>query len=214
MALPDCIDVRLWIEIGGIDGRCYLFGNCGTSLGRMYAFSETLDTSLCVSKHEIVSQSDESAYWIDGFLHGTARFGDAMFGPRYDEELDDLEPRWIAARKEFIRSGDWPAYGDPRLPPAFPPLLQLPVTPWCLRVDEVWVWTGNEWSKMDPQPSTPLVYEPFGPRCEDEGHESEMVTTCHDVCLRCGRTDVEKPEGISWEDWESARPTFVAQAVT
>ena len=105
VALPDCIDVRLWIEIGGIDGRCYLFGNCGTSLGRMYAFSETLDTSLCVSKHEIVSQSDESAYWIDGFLHGTAPFGDAMFGPRYDEELDDLEPRWIAV-KEFIRSGE------------------------------------------------------------------------------------------------------------
>ena len=99
MALPEYVDVRLWIEVGGIEGRCYLFGNCGTSLGRMYAFSETLNTSLCVSKHEIVIQSDESTYWIDGFLHGTAPSGEAMFGPRYDEELDDLEPMWIAARK-------------------------------------------------------------------------------------------------------------------
>ena len=60
---------RLWVETDGF-GRCRLEGNAHTFPGRMAAWSETLASSVTISRSDVRDASPEAWAWIDGFLSG------------------------------------------------------------------------------------------------------------------------------------------------
>ena len=105
--LPVDLDPALWIEVKGVSGRCYLFGNPHTFRGRMYAYSEDLATDLAVSKSQIRDASPEARYWIAGFLVGNEPSEIEALG---DDESVDAEVRtrrWQEMCADFRRSGFW-----------------------------------------------------------------------------------------------------------
>lgn len=205
--LPGGIDPRLWVVVTGVDGRCYLSGNAHTFRGRIQAWSQDLERSLTVSKHEISDSSVEARYWVEGFLAGNEPEGSLMFGPSFWEGEEDLTERWLTALEDFRASGAW-KYGDWDLPLPFPSELDLPATPWLLRADEIWVWPSHAWVRMDPQPTDPPCYLPPGAPCGREGHDMTALTDCHLVCLKCGRTDATSPDDVSFEDWAFVKFTY------
>jgi hypothetical protein len=108
--LPGDVDPKLWVEVDGVDGRCYLSYNCHTFPGRMGAWSETLSRDLCVSKSQVTAASEEAKYWMDGFLTGTQPRAVDMFGLAI-HDAEDSDPRWErwrAAIADFRRTGVWP----------------------------------------------------------------------------------------------------------
>lgn len=210
MGLPKDVDPRLWVRVDGIEGRCFLLGNNHTFRGRICAYSESDRTAFGISKCQIVEQSDEAGYWIEGFLNGAEPRGEDMFGPRFLDDEDGLRERWWKALELFHESGSWPPYGDWELPLAFPPDLELPVTPWCRRVDEIWIWSSNRWALLEPQPPNPLWYSPAGSTCDEEGHDCACLTDCHSVCLRCGDTDEIVPDHFTnLSDWKAVRSLYL-----
>ena len=107
---PTDIDDRLWVVVEGVDGRCYLSGNCHTHLGRMSAWSDHLGTGLCMSKDEIRDASELATIWVDGFLHGNEPRLDVMFGIEALRDADDDDPRWTVWREAtaaFRAEGTW-----------------------------------------------------------------------------------------------------------
>ena len=67
-------DDCLWFYHKGCEGRHYLLGNPHTHYGRMFAWCPEKNTTFCVSESEMNEMSNESKYWIKGFLSGSEKF--------------------------------------------------------------------------------------------------------------------------------------------
>ena len=110
MAAPPDLDRALWFEPGCCsEGQHYLHYNPHTFFGRMGAYCEAHDRTFNVSLSEIERASEESRYWIRGFLAGNEP------PPPLDAEgftIDDLDdPRWDQWREavaQFRATGAWP----------------------------------------------------------------------------------------------------------
>lgn len=210
---PD-LDQSLWVVLKGVAGRCYMLGNCHTSKGRIRAWSEQLDRSLCVSRGEVAEASRESAYWIAGFLAGNEPAPSEMFGAGMHEAPDD-DPRWERWRlacDEFRGTGEWPHAPWGHLVP-FPPGARFPVTPWALRGDEVWIWNGEGWAVADPQPQRQSDALEATVCLLRGDHEVEQVTSVHTLCIDCGLTSEWIPEEFDFEDWESEQYRYVPRVL-
>lgn len=105
--LPDeepPLDERLWFE-GDCGKRDFIAGNGHTFVGRMAAWCPHDQVGYNVSLGEIETMSDESRYFIAGFLVGNE--------PGYptDDEGDDGSAAdmvaWESARRRFRRTGLW-----------------------------------------------------------------------------------------------------------
>jgi hypothetical protein len=107
VAIPEDLDPLLWIEIEGVEGRCYLFGNPHTFRGRMYAYSEVLASDLAVSKSQISARSPEARYWIEGFLTGNEPSESDALGDSEDDDPEIRFRRWQELALDFRRSGTW-----------------------------------------------------------------------------------------------------------
>ena len=137
LGLPADVDPRLWFEMHGCEGRHYLVdGNLHTFHGRMYFYCPPQNLYTRISKSEIGQCSDETRYFILGYLSGNEppppRGGD-------NDLLDDRDPAfalWRKATEVFRDTGYWWS-GDPRtcerchselLPsePGEPPCLNCP----------------------------------------------------------------------------------------
>ena len=102
------IDSTLWIKLGHCDGEHYLIGNCHTFPGRMNAFCKSKNTTFCVSLSEISDMSEQSRYWIKGFLSGNE--------PEPPEEFDGERPEdyfeseryrnWLTQTENFRTTGN------------------------------------------------------------------------------------------------------------
>jgi hypothetical protein len=106
--LPADVDARLWFLMAGCEGRHYLVdGNPHTFHGRMYFYCPPQNVYTRVSKSEIAECSDETKYFIRGFLSGNE-----PPPPRDDDQdlLDDGDPRfgqWRKAVDVFRDTGYW-----------------------------------------------------------------------------------------------------------
>lgn len=103
------LDDALWVDISDQCGsaRHYLVGNPHTYPGRMEVYCPALQRFTRISMSAIISCSQESRYWIQGYLHGTCP------DPPTDDDgniLTDDHPdmaEWRASREEFPRTGYW-----------------------------------------------------------------------------------------------------------
>ena len=101
------IDSNLWIELDHCEGEHYLIGNCHTFPGRMNAYCTKKETTFCVSLSEISNMSEQSRYWIKGFLTGNE--------PEPPEELENETPEqyfnseryrnWLTQTEAFRKNG-------------------------------------------------------------------------------------------------------------
>jgi len=108
------VDSRLWFEMDGYEGRHYLVdGNPHTFRGRMYFYCPLQNVYTRISKNEIGECSDETRYFIRGYLSGNEP------PPPSDADndlLDDRDPAftlWRKAAEVFRNTGYWWS-GDPR----------------------------------------------------------------------------------------------------
>lgn len=99
-------DENLWFEHKGCAGKHFLIGNPHTFPGRILAFCPKKDKTFFVSKNEIGNMSQQSDYWIKGFLIGnqpeppTDENDDVDFGSK--EYIE-----WTKKVKLFNETGDW-----------------------------------------------------------------------------------------------------------
>lgn len=105
---PD-IDEALWVELSSCseEPRHYLVGSAHTFPGRMLAWCPAKRRSVMISKSEIVACSQQSAYWIAGFLHGSAPDEPLASDGDYLPADDPAVLEWLRAIEEFPRSGFW-----------------------------------------------------------------------------------------------------------
>ena len=101
------IDERLWFEMEGCTGRHFFVDGNPTILGRIYAWCPVKEIVTRVSKSEIVTASDESWYFIKGFLAGSEP------GPPLDEDgtlspNEEAVASWRAACLVWRETGSWP----------------------------------------------------------------------------------------------------------
>jgi hypothetical protein len=101
-SLPEDVDPRLWFEMLGCEGRHYLVdGNPHTFRGRMFFYCPRDDHYTRVSKTAITECSDETRYFIRGFLSGNEP-------PPPPDDLGSPESvAWRRAVEEFRRTGYW-----------------------------------------------------------------------------------------------------------
>lgn len=99
---------ELWFEIEGhCEGKHYIFGNPHTFTGRISAYCPQKNVIFNVSLNEIINMSQESKYWIKGFLSGNEP------APPVDEEGDLLPPsdeeyiNWERSIELFHKTGYW-----------------------------------------------------------------------------------------------------------
>lgn len=109
--MPD-IDDRLWFEMKGCSGRHFFVDGNSTILGRIYAWCPNKKIITRVSKSEVVTASDESWYFIKGFLAGSEP------APPLDDEgmlsADEAAvAEWQADCTEWRRTGSWPRASSP-----------------------------------------------------------------------------------------------------
>jgi hypothetical protein len=102
VSLPADVDARLVLQSSHCDGNHYLVGNPHTFTGRMATWCESDSRELSVSLTEITAASDYAWVWIDGFLAGNEP-------PPPQEDDPSAEKAWERARREFRRTGEWPA---------------------------------------------------------------------------------------------------------
>jgi hypothetical protein len=94
------IDERLWFE-ADCGGRDFLLGKAGwTFRGRMSAWCPKKKVSYRVSLSEMGTMSDETRYFVRGFLAGNA-----PNWPKNDDP-DDFNA-WLAATSRFQETGYW-----------------------------------------------------------------------------------------------------------
>lgn len=112
--LPADVDPRLWFEMDSCEGRHYLVeGNPHTFRGRMYFYCPPQNIYTRISRSEIGECSDETRYFIRGYLSGNEP------PPPRDHDndlLDDRDPAFTLWRKVvevFRNTGYWWS-GDPR----------------------------------------------------------------------------------------------------
>lgn len=100
---PPPIDERLWFE-APCGRRDFIIGSGNTFVGRMGAWCPHDSVAYNVSLGEMGVMSDESRYFVAGFLFGNA--------PSYpvdaDGETDEPDlAAWNAATTRFRRTGSW-----------------------------------------------------------------------------------------------------------
>lgn len=183
----------LWVETDGF-GRCRLDGNAHTFPGRIGAWSETLETSVTISKSDVREASPEAWAWIDGFLAGNEpEFHEFAGIGALDDEPIEQDPAWQRyehALTEFRSTGSMPFPLNRR--PTLPPPPELSPEPWAAAGGEVLAWNGNAWVPLDPQPRIKFALL-VGTVCEARGHHVvEMVGDQHLFCSDCG----EITEGV------------------
>jgi hypothetical protein len=101
--IHDDLDERLWFE-GSCGGRDLLVGNSHTFRGRMAAWCPQRGRGYSVSLSEMGEMSDETRYFIRGFLSGNEP------GPPYDDAhgTDSADARaWRSAIRRFRSTGSW-----------------------------------------------------------------------------------------------------------
>lgn len=64
------IDDNLWFMDNCCAGKHYFVGNPHTHVGRMWAWCPRKEASFFVSKNMLGDMSEQSKYWIKGFLAG------------------------------------------------------------------------------------------------------------------------------------------------
>ncbi|MFF5084026.1 hypothetical protein ACFY36_43825 [Actinoplanes sp. NPDC000266] len=105
--LPPDVDPDLWFDTEGC-GRHYLLdGNPHTFPGRMNAYCAERGIRTRVSKAEIVDCSEQTRYFVRGFLSGNE--------PAPPEPGDGTEPAnsgWSNAAARFRATGKWLDAGD------------------------------------------------------------------------------------------------------
>jgi len=109
MTLPESIDPLLWFTTKkyGEERRFYFWTiNPQTFIGRMYAFDPNKNQSFAVSKFEIASMSNESQYFVSGFLTGNEPPPPKCEDGRLAED-DPGMIRWRRAVKLFSSTGAW-----------------------------------------------------------------------------------------------------------
>lgn len=97
------LDERLWFE-APCGGRDLITGSGNTYPGRMSAWCPQKRVGYNVSLSEMGDMSEQSRYFVAGFLAGNAP--DAPDDADHEIEPDDLAA-WIAATARFRRTGSW-----------------------------------------------------------------------------------------------------------
>ena len=105
--LPDedalVIDERLWFE-ASCGNRDFLLGNAHTFVGRMVAWCPDKQGSYIVSLGEIDEMSEQSRYFIAGFLAGSEP-GEPIDDDGNTDDADLMA--WRLATRRFRRTGLW-----------------------------------------------------------------------------------------------------------
>ena len=180
---------RLWVETGGF-GRCRLDGHAHTFPGRVAAWSETLASSVTISRSDVRDASPEAWAWIDGFLSGNEPEFHEFLGIDADaaDALPDDDPGWKRyeqALAEFRSTGSMPFLLNAR--PTLPPPPGLSPEPWSAAGGEVFGWNGTAWVPLDPQPQINFGLV-AGTVCLERGHcELDGVGEHHVFCGDCGQ---------------------------
>lgn len=101
------IDPALWFTLANCEGRHFVLYNSHTFHGRLTAWCPNKGRSVNVSKSELQTSSEETKYWLKGFLAGNEpeppRNGAGTV------EAVDSEPfrRWLRAVELFAETGYW-----------------------------------------------------------------------------------------------------------
>ncbi|GIH10572.1 hypothetical protein Rhe02_86390 [Rhizocola hellebori] len=97
------VDERLWFD-APCGKRDFLVGSGNTFVGRMAAWCPHQAVSYNVSRSEMGAMSEESRYFVAGFLAGNA----PGYAVDADGEIDDADlAAWRAATDRFRRTGFW-----------------------------------------------------------------------------------------------------------
>lgn len=104
--LPPDVDPRLWFTTDSCPSRHYLMDGNSTILGRMYFYCPLDNVATRVSKSQIRDSSDESKYFIRGFLAGSEP------GPPVDDEGimvpdESAVAAWRKATMIWRATGTW-----------------------------------------------------------------------------------------------------------
>lgn len=99
-------DEQLWFMHEGCEGKHFLIGNPHTFKGRMWAWCPIKQRTFFVSPPEMVEQSVEAKYWVDGFLHGNEP--DPPKNSEGNTEFDSESYRnWQRQCEAFRSKGFW-----------------------------------------------------------------------------------------------------------
>lgn len=101
---PPPIDERLWFE-SSCGGRDFIVGNGHTFTGRMRAWCPRNEVGYNVSLGGMGAMSEESRYYIAGFLAGSEP-GNPV-DPTDDSEDEADMVAWWSATRRFRRTGYW-----------------------------------------------------------------------------------------------------------
>lgn len=104
------LDERLWFEVENCPGRHVFLDGNPTILGRMYAWCPNKKTTTRVSKSDVVDASDESRYFIKGFLAGSEPAPPTDDEGRLSSDLAAVA-EWRANCAEWRLTGSWPRPG-------------------------------------------------------------------------------------------------------
>jgi hypothetical protein len=97
------IDERLWFE-GTCGNRDFIIGNGHTFVGRIAAWCPTKSISYRISLGEIGDMSEESRWYLRGFLAGV----EPGWPVDADGDTDEADLRaWRAATRRFRSTGSW-----------------------------------------------------------------------------------------------------------
>jgi hypothetical protein len=179
-------DSDLWVRARGYEGRLLLGSNPYTRPGRIRVSSPLLGRDIIISKNEIVDASPLSWAWIKGYLIGS--------GPRpsdlYPDEVSSRLQRWATSLKEFLETGEWTAGFWVDLPSTIP-ILEIDATPYAIRSNEVWRWTGESWIFESPQPLMDRTFR-IGSECSRRGFHDDELLLLQDfwICETCGFLEV------------------------
>ncbi len=99
-------DDKLWFNHKGCDGKHFLIGNPHTFHGRMWAWCPVKQRSFFVSKDEILESSEQTKYWVKGFLSGNQPSPPKNENQDVDYTSDEYK-LWKENIREFEQSGIW-----------------------------------------------------------------------------------------------------------
>ena len=102
------IDKKLWFKLKGhnCSGEHYILGNPHTFPGRIMGYCTEKNKSFFFSLNEVSELSNESAYWIKGFLTGSEP--DPPTGDDGHVHFDGSEyNHWLQSTYIFRTTGYW-----------------------------------------------------------------------------------------------------------